>query len=68
MPAKRGDIFLVDLNPTSGKEQQGKRPILVLSPDRYNRLTGTAIVAPITNGGVFARDIVFSVSLLGTGT
>lgn len=68
MRVKRGDIFLVNLNPTSGREQQGARPVLVVSPEAYNRLTRTAIVLPITGGGGFAWDNGFSVSLMGTGT
>ena len=64
---RRGDICKVSLDPTLGHEQQGYRPVLVLSPDSYNSLTGTAIVAPITNGGAFARNNGFSVNLLGSG-
>lgn len=68
MRGRRGDIFLVNLNPTAGREQQGTRPVLVVSPEAYNRLTRTAIVLPVTGGGGFARDNGFSVSLMGTGT
>ena len=64
---KRGDICKVSLDPTVGHEQRGHRPVLVLSPQSYNNLTGTAVVAPITNGGAFARNNGFSVTLLGTG-
>ncbi|WP_039889405.1 type II toxin-antitoxin system PemK/MazF family toxin, partial [Acidiphilium sp. PM] len=35
----RGDIYLVDLEPTAGHEQRGHRPVLVVSPDAFNRLT-----------------------------
>ncbi len=28
---ERGDIYLVSLDPTAGHEQQGKRPVLVIS-------------------------------------
>ena len=64
---KKGDMCNVSLDPTFGREQQGFRPIFILSPEEFNTLTGTAIVAPITNGGAFARQNGFSVSLLGTG-
>ena len=64
----RGDIYLVTLNPTSGREQQGTRPVLIVSPTPFNRLTKTPIVLPITNGGNFARTAGFAVPLVGTGT
>ena|ERR1043165_2294354 len=45
----RGDVILVDLSPTVGHEQSGRRPVLVLTPERYNQLTGLAVVCPLTN-------------------
>jgi mRNA-degrading endonuclease toxin of MazEF toxin-antitoxin module len=65
---KRGDIYLVSLDPTLGHEQQGKRPVLIVSPDRFNAVTGVPIVVPITSGGAFARNAGFAVSLSGAGT
>ncbi|MGA2046754.1 MAG: type II toxin-antitoxin system PemK/MazF family toxin [Terracidiphilus sp.] len=65
---KRGDIYLVSLDPTLGHEQQGTRPVLVVSPDRFNALTKAPIVVPITTGGNFARIAGFTVSLTGSGT
>ena len=65
---ERGDIYLVSLDPSAGHEQQGKRPVLVVSPGKFNRLTGVPIVLPITTGGSFARTAGFAVSLMGAGT
>lgn len=65
---ERGDIYLVSLDPTAGHEQRGKRPVLVISPGKFNRLTGVPIVLPITSGGNFARTAGFAVSLMGIGT
>jgi mRNA interferase ChpB len=65
---ERGDIYLVSLDPTSGHEQQGARPVLVVSPGAFNRLTKTPIVLPVTSGGNFARTAGFAVSLTGAGT
>jgi mRNA interferase ChpB len=65
---ERGDIYLVSLDPTSGHEQQGTRPVLIVSPLSFNRLTKTPIVLPITSGGNFARTAGFAVSLMGAGT
>src|SRR5437867_412565 len=63
----RGDIVHVSLDPVVGKEQQGSRYALVLSPAAFNRL-GLALVCPITQGGGSAREHGFAVSLMGTGT
>lgn len=65
---ERGDIYLVSLDPTSGHEQQGTRPVLVVSPSSFNRLTKTPVVVPITSAGNFARTAGFAVSLMGAGT
>ncbi len=65
---ERGDIYLVSLDPATGHEQQGKRPVLVISPGKFNRLTGVPVVLPITTGGGFARTAGFAVSLTGAGT
>lgn len=65
---KRGDIYMVDLEPTQGREQRGYRPVVLVSPDAFNRATGLPVVAPITNGGDFARRIGFAVALEGTKT
>ena len=65
---ERGDIYLVSLDPTSGREQQGRRPVLVLTRGAFNRLTGAPVVLPITTVGNFARMEGFSVSLMGAGT
>lgn len=64
----RGDIYLVSLDPTSGHEQRGTRPVLVVSPAAFNQLTKTPIVLPITTRGSFARTAGFAVSLSGAGT
>ena len=44
-----GDLIKIDFDPRAGREQAGWRPAIVLSPASYNRPTGLAIVAPITN-------------------
>lgn len=65
---KRGDIYLVSLDPTSGHEQKGVRPVLIVSPEPFNKLTKTPVVVPITTGGNFARVAGFAVNLVGTKT
>src|ERR1700757_4403979 len=65
---ERGDIYLVSLDPTQGHEQRGRRPVLVVSPGAFNRLTKVPIVLPITSGGSFGLTAGFAVSLTGAGT
>jgi len=47
----RGDVFLVNLNPTRGGEIRKTRPCVVVSPDELNTHLRTFIVAPLTTGG-----------------
>jgi mRNA interferase ChpB len=65
---ERGDIYLVSLDPKQGHEQQGSRPVIVISPEPFNRITKLPIVLPITSGGSLARSIGFAVVLTGTQT
>ena len=64
---ERGDIYLVSLDPSSGHEQQGKRPVLVVTPATFNSVTQVPVVLPITRGGGFARTQGFAVTLEGAG-
>ena len=65
---KRGDIFLVSLDPTEGREQRGSRPVLVVSPTEFNQVTKLPVICPITSGGEFARRIGFAVPITGIDT
>jgi mRNA interferase ChpB len=65
---KRGEIYMVSLDPTMGHEQQGQRPVLIVSPTAFNEATKVPVVLPITGGGEFARRIGFAVPLSGTKT
>lgn len=65
---KRGDIYLVSLDPTAGHEQSGYRPVLIVSPIEFNQATKLPVVLPITNGGNFARRLGFSVQITGIKT
>ena len=51
MEVTRGDVFLVELEPTRGREIRKTRPCLIISPDELNRHLGTVIAAPMTTGG-----------------
>jgi mRNA-degrading endonuclease toxin of MazEF toxin-antitoxin module len=65
---KRGEIWLVGLDPTQGHEQKGRHPVLIVSPEAFNRVTKVPVVLPITSGGNFARTAGFAVPLAGAGT
>lgn len=51
MEVSRFDVFLVNLEPTTGGEIRKTRPCLVVSPDEMNRHIRTVIVAPMTTKG-----------------
>ena len=45
----RGDIRWAELDPTRGREQAGRRPVLVLSQDVFNQRSGTVIAVALTS-------------------
>ncbi len=47
----RGDVYLIDLDPTRGSEIRKTRPCVIISPDELNQHLRTVIVAPMTTGG-----------------
>lgn len=44
-----GDVVWIDLDPQLGREQRGRRPALVLSPRRYNAVSGLMLCCPMTS-------------------
>jgi mRNA interferase MazF len=61
MSIERGEIYFVDLNPVKGREQSGKRPVLVLSVNAINRLPLVVTVVVGTKGENVSRDYVTNV-------
>ncbi len=49
--ATRGEVYLIELDPTRGREIRKTRPRHVVSPDELNQHLRTVIVAPMTTGG-----------------
>jgi mRNA interferase MazF len=49
MHIRRGEIRWADLNPVRGREQAGRRPVLVLSEDIFNERSGTVIAVALTS-------------------
>lgn len=58
----RGDVWLVNLDPTVGREIQKTRPCVIVSPPEMNRHLQTVIAAPMTTGNraaPFRPDVRF---------
>ena len=45
----RGDVVWLTLQPQAGREQAGRRPVLVMSPASYNGKVGLMLLCPITS-------------------
>jgi mRNA interferase MazF len=45
----RGEIRWADLNPVRGREQAGRRPVLILSHEVFNERSGTVIAVALTS-------------------
>ncbi|MDF3818573.1 type II toxin-antitoxin system PemK/MazF family toxin [Leptospira sp. 96542] len=48
MVIKQYDIYLINLDPTIGREIKKSRPCIIISPDEMNKFIGTVIIAPMT--------------------
>jgi mRNA interferase ChpB len=64
---KRGDVFLVDLNPVVGNEMKDDHRCVVISPREINAL-GMCMTVAITTGGAFARKAGMAVNITGHAT
>jgi len=67
---QRGDVFWADLRPRSGSEQQGQRPVIVISHDAFNEIANwqSVIVLPCSTSGAQRRRGPTAVFLVaGTG-
>ena len=66
MAVHRGEIYFVNLNPVQGREQAGRRPVLVLSVDAINRLPLVVTVVVGTKGERLTRDYPTNVRISPT--
>lgn len=64
---RRGDVFWIDPNPTSGREMRDRHRFVVISPAEINAL-GVSMAVPITTGGMFARNVGLAVAVSGHET
>ncbi len=62
---KRGEVYWADLVPRSGSEQQGRRPVIVISHDAFNQTQGwrSIIVVPLSTSAMQAGRGPSAVSL-----
>ena len=51
MVIRRFEVYLINLDPTIGKEIKKTRPCLIISPDDMNKYISTIIIAPMTTKG-----------------
>ncbi len=56
MAIQRGDIYFVNLNPAKGREQAGKRPVLILSINAINKRPLVVTVVVGTNGANITKN------------
>jgi mRNA interferase MazF len=56
MSIQRGQIYFANLDPIQGREQAGKRPVLVLSIDDINVLPLVVTVIIGTKGAIITQD------------
>lgn len=64
---KRGEIWSVDLDPTKGREQAGRRPVLIVSTAEFNKVT-PPLICPIATAALGQRLPGLTVNLQGAGT
>lgn len=64
---KRGDVFLVDLNPVVGNEMKDDHRCVVITPREIN-MVGMCLTVPITTGGAFTRKAGLAVNISGHKT
>lgn len=65
---KRGEIWHINGDPQAGKEFKGAHYYLILSASELNDAFDTAICAPISSAGAFARSQGVTVVLDGSST
>jgi mRNA interferase MazF len=68
MPFLRGHVYWVDLEPTFGSQQRGRRPCLVLTEDAINAVRRTIGVIPLSSSPRVAEPIVVAVPSLGNNS
>jgi len=67
--AEQGNILFMDIGPTRGHEENGRRPVIVVSIEDFYKLNGLVKVVPITNSpNPFGTTLPMPASCKTTGT
>jgi mRNA interferase MazF len=61
-------VYWVDLEPTYGSQQRGRRPCLVLTEDAINAARRTVGVIPLSSSPIVAPPIVVAIPSLGANS
>jgi mRNA interferase MazF len=56
MAPLRGEVWVVDLNPTMGHELQKQRPCVVISENAVNTKLGISIVVPLSSARITSKS------------
>jgi mRNA interferase ChpB len=64
---QRGDVYLLNPNPQSGRKMKDMHRFVVITPKEINQL-GVAMMVPITTGGAFSRIKGLTVTIMGHDT
>ena len=68
MLIQRGDVYWVDLEPTAGSQQLGRRPCLVMTANPVNARRRTIGIIPLSSSPQIAPPIVIAIPSVGTQT
>jgi mRNA interferase MazF len=68
MSVHRGHVYWVDLEPTAGSQQRGRRPCLILTVDPINSVRRTVGVIPLSTSPKVAEPIVIPIKSIGPQT
>lgn len=61
----RGDVYWVDLNPTTGSEINKLRPCVLVGATPINKARRTVVVVPLSTSATARPPLTISVSCLG---
>lgn len=68
MHIKRGEVWLVNLDPTLGSEIKKTRPALVLSVDPINRARRTVVIVPLSSSAIVRPPLVIATPSMGVSS
>lgn len=64
-PYIRGEVYLIDLNPTKGSEINKQRPCVVVGANPINQARSTVVVVPLSSSPAPRPPIVIPINSLG---